>query len=397
MTVENAALRIEIPKEQQIAVRRHPVAPPLADVAAAVAQALASPHEFPPLHKALTPDDHVAIAVDEELPNLPLLLVPILEHLVKAHITPDAITLLTTESGAHDWIQQLPGCYSAMKCEEHDPHHREKLSYLATTKKGRRVYLNRTAVDADQLIVLSRRFYDPLLGHGGAEGVIYPGLSDTQTRKQMFANLSMDVPGNEAWPLRQEAAEVAWLLGAPFFVQVIEGAGEGVSDVLAGAVASSAEGQRLLDRRWRVEIEEPAEVVVATVSHSPRRQGLESLARALACASRVVKRGGRIVALSSGSVHSSAFSEFLRKNRSPAGVLAQLREQPAPTWAAAFEWAKAADAAKLYLCTTLAGDVVEELFATPLAGTDEIQRVIGSARCVFLPDADRTMADVRAR
>ena len=38
----------------------------------------------------------------------------------------------------------------------HDPADRKKLSYLATTRQGRRIYLNRSAVDADQLIVLSR-------------------------------------------------------------------------------------------------------------------------------------------------------------------------------------------------------------------------------------------------
>ena len=51
--------------------------------------------------------------------------------------------------------------------EIHNPTDHARLAYLATTKAGRRVYLNRTLVEADFLIVLSSRAYDPASGHGG--------------------------------------------------------------------------------------------------------------------------------------------------------------------------------------------------------------------------------------
>src|SRR5262249_9157163 len=56
-----------------------------------------------------------------------------------------------------------------------------------------------------------RRSYDPVLGYSGAETSIYPTLSDEATRKEMLGKLSMAAPGSVAWPVRQEAAEVAWL------------------------------------------------------------------------------------------------------------------------------------------------------------------------------------------
>jgi hypothetical protein len=43
---------------------------------------------------ALSPDDHVAIVVDEGIPQLARLLVPLLEHIGQAHVKPDAITFL---------------------------------------------------------------------------------------------------------------------------------------------------------------------------------------------------------------------------------------------------------------------------------------------------------------
>src|SRR5437773_2478695 len=48
----------------------------LRDPALAVTEAVESPFHFPPLRRALTPDDHVTIVLDEQLPQLAVLLVP---------------------------------------------------------------------------------------------------------------------------------------------------------------------------------------------------------------------------------------------------------------------------------------------------------------------------------
>src|SRR5439155_2530251 len=142
------------------------------------------------------------------------------------------------------------------------------------------LYLNRTAVDADQLIVLSRRGYDPLLGYAGAAGALFPGLSDAETKLQMNGELSNDVPDEEPWPIRREAEEVAWLLGAPFMIQVIEGSGEEIIHVLGGLADTGIEGQRLLDARWRVSVDRPADVVVAGIGGYAVGHSFAGLARA---------------------------------------------------------------------------------------------------------------------
>ena len=125
--------------------------------------------------RALTPDDQVAIVIDAQLPDLPALLSPLLEHLAEARIAPEAITLFCSDRGGNPGLtEQLQANFPKVKVEDHDPDNCKRLSYLATTKRGRRMYLNRTAVDADQLVVLSRRFYDPILGFGGAEAPSIP-------------------------------------------------------------------------------------------------------------------------------------------------------------------------------------------------------------------------------
>src|ERR1043166_7783716 len=152
-----------------ISAARAPVAPDLADPAAAVRESLEHPHDYPALLLALTPDDHVAIVVDEGIPHLAWLLVPVLEHIKSAHVKPEAITLVCPPpSTGQPWLDELPDEFEDIQVEVHQPSDRKKLAYLATTKHERRVYLNRTSVDADQLVLLTRRGDDPLTGYSGA-------------------------------------------------------------------------------------------------------------------------------------------------------------------------------------------------------------------------------------
>src|SRR5262249_13582414 len=151
---------------------------------------------FPPLRQALTPDDHVVIVLDEQLPQLAPLLTSLLEYLRLAGVQPDAMTLLCPSPLlSQPWLDELPHLFANIRIEIHDPGNRDRLSYLATTQKGRRIYLNRSVVDADQAIVLSRRGYDPLTGYSGAEAALFPALSDEATLKQVHKQLSLKPPG----------------------------------------------------------------------------------------------------------------------------------------------------------------------------------------------------------
>jgi nickel-dependent lactate racemase len=386
-------LAAELPDGRLATCRRLPTALPLADPAAAVRQALESPRGFPALRRALTPDDHVVLVVDEHLPHLADLVLAVLEHVRQAHVALSAITILLQPEASGAWVGELPTEYRTLAVEIHDPADRKRLSYLATTREGRRVYLNRTAVDADQLVVLTRRGYDPLLGYSGAVGAIYPALADTATARELAPRLSNGTPGNGAWPVHMEAAEVGWLLGAPFLLQLIEGSGDSIIHVLGGLAETSAEGERLLDARWRVSVRGVVDTVVAGLSGDPARHDFGDLARALACCARVVRPGGRIVLMSEANPQLGRGVELLRQAQDPESAFTLLLKEMPHDLAACFQWAAAAGRASIFLLSNLPAVAIEEMFATPLEHVGQVQRLLGSSgMCLILPDAHKSLA-----
>src|SRR5262249_55951119 len=162
------------------------------------------------------------------------ILAEVLAHLRSAGIQLEAVTILTPPDAPQGWIDELPDELADVRGEVHDPADRQKLAYLATTAAGRRLYLNRTLVEADFIVVISGRGYDPLTGYAGAEASVFPSLADEEIRASLAGPPSADAPGEEPWPVRAEAAEILWLLGTPFLVQVIAGEGDTVQEIVAG-------------------------------------------------------------------------------------------------------------------------------------------------------------------
>lgn len=395
LPVGNETWALTVRPESLVGPAPTPPAPP-ADPRELMRAALEAPLGLnAPLRRSLTPDDRVALVLDPHLPHLADLLAGVFEHLATAGVPAEAVTMVTPPGSTDAWLADLPDEYADAKLEVHDPADRNKLAYLATTKAGRRVYLNRTVVDADFTIALSRRGYDPVLGYAGGEAAVFPSLSDAETRTDLTGTFTPDAPGAKPSPARAEAGEVVWLLGTPLLLQVIAGPGDAVAAVVAGLPESAAEGVKRQDARWRVAVDERADLVVAAVAGDPERADFGSLAAALAAAARVVKPEGRIALLSTAAPPLPEAAEWLRRTDDPKAAAKALLKQTEFEATAALLWAFAARRASLFVAAGWPDDTTEELFATPLASAAEVQRLIDAAdRVLILPDADKTMAEV---
>ena len=240
-------------------------------------------------------------------------------------------------------------------------------------------------------MILTGRGYDPLQGYSGCEAVIYPGLADSDVRRGLVAKIAPQNPPDSDWPVHVEAAEVAWLLGSPFFVQVIEGPGDEIAEVFAGLGDTCSDGTKRLNAHWKKSIAEPADTVIVTLTGDPARHDFAALARAAACGARVVKPGGNIVILSEAEPELGGATDVLRRSDDPPeAVQLLLREKPADA-AAAMQWSWAAEKGKIHLASEIRPTTVKEMFATPLTGPKDVQRLLDApGRCVIIPDAHKS-------
>src|SRR5690349_1734813 len=91
-------LALDVADDRLVPLRRAPVADAVPDAVAAVRAALEKPFDFPALRRALTPDDHLAVVVDERLTRLPELLTAVLEHAATAGVRPEDVTVVCPRS-----------------------------------------------------------------------------------------------------------------------------------------------------------------------------------------------------------------------------------------------------------------------------------------------------------
>jgi nickel-dependent lactate racemase len=356
--------------------------------------ALAAPLDFPPLEQLCIPGDHVLLALDRHTPVAAELIAgvwQVLEHRgVEAEglqilqpIALDGISLVDPRSGLPAEIR------AQVRWTTHDPTDSKQQAYLATTARGERIYLNRNVTDADVVISVGAIGYDPVIGFRGTSSVFYPGLSTTEAISRARGEGHSELGPEDERPLRQSIDEIAWLLGTQFTVQVIPGAGTSAAAVLAGATDSVfRQGRRLLEDWWCVKRAERAEVVVVAVDADCAGHGWDQLGAALATARNLVAKGGKVIVLSELSAETGDGMTLIRQSRSPRNALQPIRQQAPLDMIPATQIATAADWCRVYLLSKLAGDVVDELFMTPLDNEREVERLLDdSAPGVFVASA----------
>ncbi|MFL5330597.1 MAG: lactate racemase domain-containing protein [Gemmataceae bacterium] len=368
-------LVLTIPEDRLVPMRRaaEPEAAP--DAPALFSSAVGVPTRFPALHLALTPDDHVAVVVDRWT-GLDDAIVSIAEQLREAGVQDDNVTFV----GPADRDQ--PETFHGFKTERHDPDDQQHRSYVATTKHGRRVYLNRTVADADQVVVLSETHYDSETGTAGGPLTIFPGMADTECRNG-WRELS-------AADLHNEAEEISWLLGTPFYVHTIAGPGDTVREVIGGAADSFTDARKALEANWKLHLDRRADTVIATISGDPDDITIADVVAALAHASKAVEPGGTVVLCFEGAPRMPQSFDRIRDSESPEAAQRGLKRDPSPDAAIAARWLKSLGISRVAVLGGWPDEVVEDLFATALTQPNQVQRIIDrGGDVVVLPDAHR--------
>jgi hypothetical protein len=336
---------VDVPVDKRVTITRGEVVGVSASPADLLRAALADPAGLHiPLRHAFTPDDRVAVVLDDRLPHLQELLAELLAEVQAANVPLGNVTVVLPPTSSEDWVDDLPDELGDIHVETHDPTDAKKLAFLGPSADGRMVYLNRTVVEAEFVIVLSGRRFAPYGGYEGAEASLFPALSNAETLGGV----------STAATRKLEAAGVAFQLGTPFYVQIIEGPGDSVAEVLAGIGDVTTSGRKRQKARWGCRVSEKADLVIVGMGAVTAPEFATAVGNGRAC----LADGGRLVLLTSAS--DSVVSA-------------------APPWG---------DAEQVFVGSGWDEDKLDELGVIRLGSDRELARLIGTAeKVIALPDA----------
>jgi hypothetical protein len=356
-----------------------------------VLTALAAPIGYPPLRHAILPGDHVTIAVDPELPGLVEVVFTLLEGIVADEGDPANIVVLVSQPEQQRRLtSSLPPAWREVQIVLHDPRDESAHAYLAATREGHPLYLNRAIGDADVFIPVGVQRLDD---RGSLHGSWYPTFSSADTQHRLRSP-------NKQQPLApfrhqaQETKEAAWLLGVRLVVQVLPGPGGSVAAAWCGdADEVSPVAARACREQWLTEIDQPADLVIAILDAESGEQSWQQIARILPMAARVIRSDGAIVvwtdlatppsAALTALVQSAADDEHPVHGRSADAVAAQAIGD-------------AVQQCRVYLHSQLDDAVVEDLGLATLHTAAELQRLVSqAASCLVIESAQYASVQLR--
>lgn len=346
------------------------------DAVTAVKQAVDAPIEFPPLQHALVAGDKIAIAADPETPQLREVLAGLVQYLVESGASPGDIAIVTANDGVQ---QEKP--IQGVAVHLHQPDVQDSLSYLAASKEGEAIYVNRMLFDADMVLSVGPLRFDDAHGSFGELGGFFPLFSDSKTINR-FRRPDQTRSHRQHEKRSHEADEAAWLLGVQFAIQVAADSNNNVQAIVAGhSQAVNSESQHHL-KQWRFEPPRRAEMVVAGITGDASQQTWQTFSRALAAAAEAVEDNGAIVlctelneSVGAGfSCLTDAEEDLEQVESADAFAAALLRD--------------AASRAHVYLLSNLDPQLVENWGAAPVDDPQDIDRLAKSFQsCIVLQGA----------
>lgn len=364
------------------------------DVVAATRAALESPVGFPPLSQAIVPGDQVAIAVGTGVRQQADVVRGVVAALEHAGTESSSILIVTGSVAEASALRRELDDLTARGCVVvgHVASDDESLCFLAAVD-DEPLMINRQLFEADLVIPVGcGRPANSRDARGPFES-IFPRFADSATQRRYTQADGLDSPTAGAIR-RQETDQTGWLLGAALVVEVVPARGGGVAQVLAGSPNEVArEVARVCDREWACRVQQPARLVIATLTGGRDEQTWDNVARALCAAGMVADNDESAVAICTEL--NTLPGETLQKLIATGGDLeraARLHSAQSDDASAAWEIYKALCRGPVYFMSQLNAEVVEDLGMTPIASTAELTRLAErSETCIVLNEAQHTV------
>ena len=306
---DKGELAFDLPAGWRGTVVESKTVPPIQDVPAAVAAAVAHPVSSPPLRELAKPGDRVCIVFTDVTRASPdsLLVPPLLAELTAAGVRDDDITLLcgigmhrasTLEEKVAKLGRVIVDRYRVIDSEPQNP---AALVDLGTTDTGIPLSVSRTAYEADLLIATGIVEPHQYAGYSGGRKTLAVGAAGEAMIAYTHGAHMVDHPGTRLGrtkgnPFHQAVTEAARRAGLRFIVNVVQNDQKRVVCVRAGdPEATFNELVAFARTLYEVPVPQQYDVAVAGVGY-PKDANLYQASRAASylffAPTAVVKPGG---------------------------------------------------------------------------------------------------------
>lgn len=347
-----------------------------------VRRALAHPIGAPLLKEVVHPGEKIAIVTSDITRPMPTYVVmpPLLDALYEAGVRKEDITLVFA-LGSHrhhtpEEMKKLAGdrAYEEIRCVDSDP---ADCVHMGVTSRGTPVDIFRVVAEADRRICLGNIEYHYFAGYSGGAKAIMPGVS---TRAAIQNNHSQMVREEacagrlEGNPVREDIEEAGAICGIDYILNVVLDEHKHVIMAAAGdAVKAHREACRFLDRIYRKEIPERADIVLVSQGGAPKDLNLYQTQKALDNAKHAVKKGGVIILIGSckEGLGEGVFEDWMLNSPSPGAMIERIRTDFQLGGHKAAAIAMVLENADIYLVSDLPEDFVRKIFLEPKASAQE--------------------------
>ncbi|HFD39328.1 MAG TPA: nickel-dependent lactate racemase [Anaerolineae bacterium] len=290
---DKGELTFDLPPGWRGSVVESKSVPPIEDVPAAVAEALARPTHSPPLGELARPGDRVCIVFTDITRASPdyLLVPPLLAELEAAGVRDEDITLLcgigmhrpsTPEEKVAKLGQAVVDRYRVIDNEPQNP---AALVDLGTTESGIPLSVNRVAYEADLLIATGIVEPHQYAGYSGGRKTLAVGAAGEKMIAYTHGPQMIDHPGTrlgriEGNPFHEAITEAARRAGLRFIVNVVQDDRKRVVYVRAGEPeATFRELVAFAKQVYEVPVPQQYDVAIAGVGY-PKDANLYQASRA---------------------------------------------------------------------------------------------------------------------
>lgn len=390
---------------------------PLTDLKQAVLDAIYHPIDSKPLNELLQSGQKVAFICNDptRVANSHDFMPILVEELNKMGIKDEDMRIVFAlgthrkmtqeemiEAVGEDVAKKLP-MYNS------DCNKQEDFEYFGETSFGTPVWLNKLICDVDLVIMTGTIVHHFFSGFGGGRKAVLPGVAAMETiRRNHSLMMSPDVQlgklhGNPVYEDQMEGVRLFAKEHRMFLFNAILDAKKQFLKIFAGDWEKAhLEACKFVDKVYGVEIDAPADIVIASCGGYPKDINVYQLQKTMDNAWCAVKDGGVVIIIGEceeGS-GSAALEKALQEHPSPDAIKAQLEKNFVIGAHKAFAITRLMKKAKFILVSALDKKIASDLLFEAVDNVDEAiklaEKYVGSDyKIILMPQGSLTVPLLR--